>query len=235
MPRRGRNGGKRRGGGGGFNSGLATQIFKMPFSICFNLVSEAVGFNTNFLIVHPLNLGPNLARISSCFDWYRVVKLRCKFVPGVHAVNSESYQFAVSYSSTPQDTSGPGGLTQMSEMPCFNMTDGATCSIVVPRRELLGVAVKWFRSQTTGTPTTSELDQGIVWLASLFGAAASTNLTHVCQVSGICEFRSPIDEADSIAIPRPLVVSDDDEKGVLVSLPKKQGDSRAAPRPYRPP
>jgi len=224
MPRRGKNrnrGGRK--GQGGFNAGMASRSFIVPYSVCFNLVTTTSGFDTNNVGIHPSLLGPNAARIASCFEWYRVIKMRCKFVPGVRAVNSESYQYAVSYSGEVNSSSAPGGMTQMSEMPCFSIGDGSTISIVIPRRQLLGTAVKWWRCEFTASPPNDLLYQGVVWLASLTAVAPTASLTAVCQISGLLEFRSPIDEADSV--PRPL--SDpDDEKAVVVNLPKEQPISR---------
>jgi len=214
--KKGRRGRSKRGGNGGFVN-MGGQTVTIPFRKTFNLDSEAAGFNTNSLNIYPSNLGEVADNLSLNFTWYRVVKLKIRFCPGVHAVNSESYQFAAAYNSVPtiDESSGPPGLTNMAQFPTFQMSNGEIINIVVPRKQLLSVANKWFRCTSTGSPPADEFTQGCVWIASLYGVLAASVLTHVCLVEGEIQFRSTLDASDLLRRKR-LEESKRDEPDVVM-------------------
>lgn len=225
MPKRGnRSRGKR---GFGWNN-LSEVTVRMPFRTTFNLVSESSGFNTNYLLLTAAHLGSTASVVATCFEFFKVTKMRVRFVPGTMAVNSEAYQFAAAYSSEVEITSGPGGMSDMAQMPGFVMSDGRPMNLTVPARQLLATPLKWFRCNTTGSPAADEITQGIVFLASLLSVSSTASLTFVALVEGMVSFKNPIAPADAFSVPRALKEkpnrvgldgSDDEKEVVHVVLP----------------
>lgn len=203
---------------------LGGQTVRAPFRVTFNLTSESSGFNSNKLDLAPFNLGDVAHNLSFNFEWFRVVKLKIRFVPGVQAVNSEAYQFAAAYSglSGADETSGPAGMANMAQFSSFNITGGMPVNIVVPRGQLLAVANKWFRNSATDSPPVDEQVQGSIWIASQYSVSATSSLTHICLVEGEIEFRSIIEASDLITR---TPVSHDESK-VLAVHPRRRATLR---------
>jgi len=203
---------------------VGAMTVRVPFRVSFNLVSEASGFNSNKLDIHPANLGTVANNIQKNFELYRVTELEMKFVPGTMAVNSEAYQFATAFSSLPyeDETSGPAGMTNMAQFESFNVSGGQSIRLRVPRKVLLRVPSKWYRCSTTGISVADSYIQGSAWIASLYSAAATSALTHICILEGVVDFRGIIDAGDDV--PSSLVVPSgaeeeykkDDESCVVV-------------------
>jgi len=205
MPRRGKGRRRhgRRGGGNGLSmNNIGAMTVRVPFRVCFNLNSEAAGFNTSNLNLEPSNLGGIASHVATSFELFRVTELKLRFVPGVLAVNSESYQFGVAYSAlaTGDESSGPAGMSNMAQFQCFALSGGTPVSLRIPRNILLAVSNKWYRCSTTGTSTYDEYIQGSMWLASLYGTAATNENIHVCLAEGVIEFRSPLDQSDVVPV-----------------------------------
>jgi len=240
MGRRGKNRGSRGPRRGVNFVNMGGQIVKIPFRVTFNLVSMAAGFNSNAIGIHPTYLGDVASHVAPNFTWYRVVKLRIRFVPGTRGVNSEAYQFAAAYNSVPTTdlSTGPAGMSNMAQFPSFEITNGEPVNIIVPRRQLLGVANKWFRVSDDNSPPPDEYFQGSVTIASQYSVLATANLTHICLVEGELQLRSIIEVGDLMRKTSRLVhvpakcddsKSDDDDVSSAVEIRLSESDPI---RPY---
>lgn len=196
-------------------SSLDPKITRESFRVITLSAANTTTMNrfTQYNLILP-NLGDRGAFIGENFEFFRIVALRVESIvdsaPVTNGATGGAIAHAVSFMNTPfgsQTTPTTNGL--MSQQEHYHLANGFSKAVInVRRSDLLAEPLKWFNTFSTGSVPASTQSAGVVTggLFTAYSATTSPGTTQYILISGIVEFHTPIDSADSLRrrIPRAI-------------------------------